>query len=108
MYVYIYIYISLFIYRPPNLLGGSNLFRRLVGHYMWACSIMYAASFGRGGDKVGNPHRAQISQFELFELILLLKLDKRVQGSVKGLHQIGHRKVPSVPPLLLIVLKSPV
>ena len=35
---------------------------------------------GRGDDTVGNPHRAQISrstisQFELFELILLLKLD---------------------------------
>ena len=32
--------------------------------------------FGRGDDTVGNTHRAQISQFELFELILLLKLDK--------------------------------
>ena len=33
--------------------------------------------FRRGDDMVGNPHRAQISQFELFELILLLKFDKR-------------------------------
>ena len=34
-----------------------------------------------GDDTVGNPHRAQISQMyqlELFELILLLKLGKRV------------------------------
>ena len=31
-----------------------------------------AASLGRGDDTVGNPHRAQISQFELF---LLLELD---------------------------------
>ena len=30
--------------------------------------------FRRGDDKVGNPHRAQISQFEFFDLILLLKL----------------------------------
>ena len=30
----------------------------------------------RGDDTVGNPHRAQIVQFELFELILLLKLYK--------------------------------
>ena len=29
---------------------------------------------GRGDDTVGSPHRAQISQFELFELTLLLKL----------------------------------
>ena len=35
------------------------------------------AHIGRGDDKVGNPHRAQISQFELFELVLLLKLDKQ-------------------------------
>ena len=33
--------------------------------------------FGRGDDTVGNPHRAHISQFELFELILLLKSDKQ-------------------------------
>ena len=31
-----------------------------------------------GDDTVGNPHRARISQFELFELILLLKLDKQL------------------------------
>ena len=34
--------------------------------------------FGRGDDMAGNPHRAQISQFKLFELFLLvLKLDKQ-------------------------------
>ena len=32
---------------------------------------------GRGDDTIGNPHRAQMYQFELFELILLLKLDKQ-------------------------------
>ena len=31
---------------------------------------------GRGDDTVGNTHRTQISQFDIFELILLLKLDK--------------------------------
>ena len=35
-------------------------------------------AFGRGDDTVGNPHRAQISLFEFFELILLLELDKQV------------------------------
>ena len=44
--------------------------------------------FGRGDDTVGDPHRArnykveafraQISRFELFELILLLRLVKRL------------------------------
>ena len=36
-----------------------------------------AASFGRRDDTVGNPHRAQISQFDFFELVLLLKLVKQ-------------------------------
>ena len=34
--------------------------------------------FGRGDNMVGNPHRAQISRFELVELILLLKSDKQL------------------------------
>ena len=32
---------------------------------------------GAWDDTVGKPHRAQISRFEFFELILLLKLDKQ-------------------------------
>ena len=39
--------------------------------------VVHTVLFGRGDDTVGNPHRAQISQFELFELILSLKLDKQ-------------------------------
>ena len=35
------------------------------------------AVLGRGDDAAGNPRRAQRSQFELFELILLSKLDKQ-------------------------------
>ena len=38
----------------------------------------HVKSFGGGDDTVGNPHRAQIVQFELFELIPLLKLDKQL------------------------------
>ena len=36
------------------------------------------ARHGRGDDTVGNAHRAQSCQLELFQLILLLKLDKRL------------------------------
>ena len=35
------------------------------------------ARLGRGDDTVGNPHRAQTYEFELFELIPLLRLDKQ-------------------------------
>ena len=35
-------------------------------------------AIGRGDDRVGNPHRAQISQFEFFELVIWLKLGKRL------------------------------
>ena len=33
--------------------------------------------FPKGDGMVGNPHRARISQFEFFELILLLKVGKQ-------------------------------
>ena len=36
-----------------------------------ACShCLHQDLFGRGDDTVGKPHRAQISQFELFEIII--------------------------------------
>ena len=35
-------------------------------------------NFGRGDDAVGSPRRAQISQFDLFKLVLLLRLDKQI------------------------------
>ena len=38
---------------------------------------MMATILGRGDHTVGNPRRAQTSQFELLELIPLLKLDKQ-------------------------------
>ena len=57
---------------------------------------------GRGDDTVGNPPRAQISQFELFELILLLKLDK--QFSVERFEAtVSQSTVPSPPPNTLHV-----
>ena len=34
--------------------------------------------FGRLDNTIGNPHRAQISQVELFEIIILLKLGKQL------------------------------
>ena len=40
--------------------------------------VLMCSELGRGDDTVGNPHRAQISRFELFELILLSKLDKQL------------------------------
>ena len=41
------------------------------------CAILRQTLFGRGDDTVGDPHRAQISQFELFELSILSELDKQ-------------------------------
>ena len=41
------------------------------------CRAATRLAFGRGDDTVGNPHRAQICQFELFEFILLLKVDNQ-------------------------------
>ena len=64
LYTYICIYIYIYIYTH---IGGQGRTAQKV-----------AASFGRGDDTVGDPHRGQIYQFELFQLILSLKLYKRL------------------------------
>ena len=52
---------------------------------------------GRGDDTVGDPHRAGISQLELFELILLLKLDKYF--SIEQFEPTVSQSTVSSPPL---------
>ena len=37
----------------------------------------WPSELGRGDDTVGNPHRAQISHIELFELFVSSNLDKQ-------------------------------
>ena len=62
---------------------------------------------GRGDDTVGNPHRIQIYQFELFELVLLLlKLDKQfpveqfeASRAIRGSSYLSQRYTP---PLLCV------
>ena len=54
-------------------------------------------SLGRGDDTCGNPHRAQISQFELFELLLSLKLDN--QFSIERFEAAASRSAVPSPPL---------
>ena len=89
MYIYIYIHISLAAGRPDAVV-----------------------TFRRGDDAVGNPRRAQISQFQLrtrfsqfepFELILLLKLDKRFPVE-QFEATVSQSTVPS--PLLMMGLDS--
>ena len=46
------------------------------GSMKYALRECAAQVFGRGDDTIGSPRRARISQFEFFELIFLLKLDK--------------------------------
>ena len=86
-YIYIYIYIYIHACWKPLVITVS-VFTCLLQSF---CSPVLpllaspgrgcwggrAACTGRGDDTVGSPHRAQICQFELFERILLLKLDKR-------------------------------
>ena len=65
----------------------------------WASlnSVPTKQIIGRGDDTVGNPHRAQISQFELFELILLSKLYK--QFPVEQFEATVSRSTAPLPPL---------
>ena len=67
-----------------------------------APSVPHCASqptVGRGDATVGNPHRAQISQFEFFELFLLLKLDNEV--SIERFEPTASQSTVSSPPLRL-------
>ena len=69
IYIYIYIhnlYINVYVYRELDLLRDAVL--GLV-HEEDAGEVC-GCSEGGGDDTVGDRHRAQISQFELFELIL--------------------------------------
>ena len=68
-------------YAPPPARGGG-VQKRLS--QFW-CSRSLKSHFqelvvyiGRGDDTIGNPRRTQIYQFEFFELILLLKLDRKL------------------------------
>ena len=72
----------------------------LDGKLPYITRYLCVTVFGRGDDRVGNPRRAQISQFELFELVLLFNLDKllpveRFEATV------SQSRVPS--PLLALV-----
>ena len=59
--------------------------------------LVYTRWFGRGDDTVGNPHRAQTCKFELFELIILLKLD--IQFSIEQFEPTLPQSTVSSPPL---------
>ena len=54
---------------PADLSGGTRAASS-------SRSLRSSRKFGRGDDTLGHPHRAQISQLELLDLILLLTLDK--------------------------------
>ena len=57
-----------------------------------------APALGRGDDTVGDPHRAQIVQFDLFEFILLSKLGK--QFSVEQFEAAVSQWAVPFPPLI--------
>ena len=65
-------------------------------HYERAQTCLHRV--GRGDATVGNPHRAQIHQFELFELILLLNFVKRLH--VERLEAAVSQSTAPSPPLI--------
>ena len=75
MYIYIYIYVHVFCEKTLDHLNNQGFANRaptpVVKHW---CEY---SGVGRGDDTVGSPHRAQISQSELFEFILLSTFDKQ-------------------------------
>ena len=85
IYIYVHIYIYIYIYAHPSSRRGIQARERRAATVPFPSSARLitgpraaAGLFGKGDATVGNPHRTQVSQFELFELILSLKLEKRL------------------------------
>ena len=78
LYIYVYIYIYAHITKGAYQDSGviTCLTQPLDRHF--AGSWSRYRDIGRGDATVGNPHRAQIYKLELFELILLLKLNRQL------------------------------
>ena len=96
VYIYTHIHITLYVIghgRPDTGQAspgrGGRRYRRRRGE---------VPALGRGNDTVGNPHRAQISQFELFELNHLTGLNKLI--SIEQFEPIASQSAVSSPPLL--------
>ena len=81
MYICLLIHIYIYIYthvRWNQACADEHMHRRVgtpgkIHAHLCAWSVS-VPTIGGGHDAVGNPHRAQICQFELFELIVLLTL----------------------------------
>ena len=71
----IYIYIYIYIHTHTHYIVGVDIYIYIIYIYIYIDVLVMRST--TGDDTVANPHRAQISQFKLFELILLLKLDKQ-------------------------------
>ena len=74
--------------RNRNTLGSNvHISRFETSHHVNRCILTSKGReqrIGRGDDTTGNPHRAQVSEFELFELIMLLTLDKQFSLSLSS------------------------
>ena len=85
-------HVGWYAFGAPNQ-GLENSFSCRI---VWPRITWFKQTFGRGDDSVGSPHGAQISQFELLELILLLILNK--QFRVEQLEAtVSQSTVPSTP-----------
>ena len=78
VYTYIYIYINAQAVRIGSLPQLALVLQDRKQSMADADLLKLPVFVGKRDFAVGNPHRASISQFELFELILLLKSDKRL------------------------------
>ena len=115
MYMYVYIYIYIYIHahnmyicwlhtcgherrsprRPPR--------RPAAGGLKSSCASDDRGPSEGGDDAVGNPRRAQISQFELFEVFVLSEVCN--QFSIEQFEPAASQSEASSPPILVIVAR---
>ena len=92
---------GLLIKMKPNSSLAHFVRRRVKNHPRTSIRIPNSS----GDDTVGNPHRARISQFELFELILLMKLDKQFPGALREASRRAYRHQGGTARLTLLVYR---
>ena len=77
---------------PPHLAQPPPIF------WLNRCKLS-GLDFGRGDDASGNPHRAHIYQFEILELLLLLKLDNKPFSIERFEPTVSQSTVPPLLPM---------
>ena len=102
--MYTHVSYNMCIYYAYGFLGAPCLQSLLLNSAKYGQSYIHL-HVGRGDDIVGNPHRAQISQFELF--VFILSLNSTTSSLSSNARQTCLSQQYPPPPLNMILASLP-